>query len=64
MKNNNILFTIIISFVIIKEAFAVKGVDLSTAATVQNFECMKSDGNSFAIMRGYRSYGAVDPNAA
>ena len=34
MKNNNILFTIIISFVIIKEAFAVKGVDLSTAATV------------------------------
>lgn len=44
-------------------AFAATGVDLSTLSTQENFQCMiEQYGISFLIMRGYRSYGAVDPN--
>lgn len=37
------------------------GVDLSSAANT--FSCLKSNGMSFAIVRAYKSYGALDSNA-
>jgi GH25 family lysozyme M1 (1,4-beta-N-acetylmuramidase) len=36
------------------------GVDVS--ALTNTFSCLKSSGYSFAIVRGYRSSGSVDPN--
>jgi GH25 family lysozyme M1 (1,4-beta-N-acetylmuramidase) len=41
-------------------AQATNGVDLSTLTS--QYSCFKSNGQSFAIIRGYCSYGAVDPN--
>jgi hypothetical protein len=41
-------------------AWSTLGVDLSTLCS--QFSCLKGDGKSFAIVRGYLSYGAVDPN--
>ena len=42
--------------------WAFSGVDVSSAVDV--WSCLKSKGYDFAIVRGYQSFGAVDPNAA
>ena len=42
--------------------FAVKGVDYSTRLT-SAISCLVKEGYTFAIPRGYLSYGAIDPNA-
>lgn len=42
----------------IPTAMAVKGIDLS--ASFNNFSCVKNAGYSFAIVRGYKSFGEVD----
>eukprot|EP01106_Pelomyxa_sp_JSP_P018482 TRINITY_DN852_c0_g1_i1.p1 TRINITY_DN852_c0_g1~~TRINITY_DN852_c0_g1_i1.p1 ORF type:complete len:214 (+),score=24.79 TRINITY_DN852_c0_g1_i1:118-759(+) len=39
-----------------------QGVDVSTLYSVSTWSCLKSDGYTFAIPRGYRSVGAVDAN--
>jgi len=41
---------------------AFSGVDVSSY--VDTWNCLKSSGYDFAIIRGYQSFGAVDPNAA
>lgn len=53
----NLLFTLAL-FYTMTPALAVLGVDLS--APFNNFACLKDLGYTFAIPRGYRSYGAVD----
>ena len=40
----------------------VLGVDVSQLFTTSTYQCMKSNGYSFAIIRGYCSYGGVDKN--
>ena len=55
------LLIVLIIFIINRPAIAVIGVDLSQY--FDDFECMANQGMEFAIMRGYRSYGVVDPNA-
>ncbi|CAD8049465.1 unnamed protein product [Paramecium primaurelia] len=42
----------------ISTTLATKGIDLS--ASFNNFSCVKNAGYSFAIVRGYKSYGEVD----
>jgi hypothetical protein len=42
---------------------ATLGVDVSQLFPVSTYQCMKSNGYSFAIIRGYCSYGGVDSNA-
>ena len=42
--------------------FGFSGVDVSSY--VDTWSCIKSHGHEFAIIRGYQSFGAVDPNAA
>ena len=44
-------------------AFATQGVDFSTALSLSTFQCLKSNGMSFAIPRAYKSYGAFDSNS-
>ncbi len=41
---------------------AVLGVDVSQLFTTATYQCMKSSGYTFAILRGYCSYGGVDHN--
>ena len=43
-------------------AFGFSGVDVSSY--VDTWSCLKSNGYEFAIVRGYQSFGAVDPNAS
>lgn len=38
------------------------GVDVSQATSTTGFHCLVNNGFSFAITRGYRSSGSVDPN--
>ena len=39
------------------------GVDVSQLFSVSTYQCMKSNGYTFAILRGYCSYGGHDVNA-
>lgn len=38
------------------------GVDVSQLFSTSTYQCMKSNGYAFAIIRGYCSYGGVDHN--
>ncbi len=42
---------------------AVLGVDVSQLFSTSTYQCMKSSGYTFVILRGYCSYGGVDHNA-
>lgn len=56
MKMSILIISVILAS--IPTAMAVKGVDLS--ASFNNFSCIKNAGYSFAIVRGYKSFGEVD----
>ncbi|GAM23692.1 hypothetical protein SAMD00019534_068670 [Acytostelium subglobosum LB1] len=55
---------IILSLVIVQTAVVLssKGVDISAGSTVDEFKCLKSDGHSWVVVRGYESLGRVDTN--
>jgi hypothetical protein len=37
---------------------------MSTLTTLENLKCLRSNYSAnFLVMRAYRSYGAIDPNA-
>lgn len=44
-------------------AHCVLGVDVSQLFSTSTYQCMKSNGYEFNILRGYCSYGGVDHNA-
>mmetsp|Transcript_30474 Transcript_30474/g.85303 ORF Transcript_30474/g.85303 Transcript_30474/m.85303 type:complete len:216 (-) Transcript_30474:86-733(-) len=44
------------------QTVATYGVDISQAVSSSSFSCMVGEGFIFAIPRGYRSNGSVDPN--
>lgn len=48
--------------VLLPLTLAFSGIDVS--AYVDTWSCIKSSGYDFAIIRGYQSFGVVDPNAA
>jgi GH25 family lysozyme M1 (1,4-beta-N-acetylmuramidase) len=43
--------------------FAINGIDISQATSTSTFTCLKNLGNTFAIIRAYRSTGSLDANA-
>ena len=45
-------------------AIATNGIDVSQATSTATFTCLKNLGNSFAIIRAYRSTGSLDPSAS
>lgn len=57
------MFLLVIFMVSIPYAECVLGVDVSQLFSTSTYQCMKSNGYSFAIIRAYRSYGALDPDA-
>mmetsp|Transcript_5485 Transcript_5485/g.5440 ORF Transcript_5485/g.5440 Transcript_5485/m.5440 type:complete len:211 (+) Transcript_5485:18-650(+) len=46
----------------ISAVYAVLGVDISDYISSDAFHCMAQNGYSFAVARGYCSFGGVDPN--
>jgi hypothetical protein len=57
-----ILVLSLILCALIPHATCTLGVDVSQLFSTATYQCMKSNGYSFAIIRGYCSYGGVDAN--
>ena len=56
------LKTLVLSAVVLC-VLATKGVDVSQPFSTSTYQCMKNNGVSFSIIRGYCSYGGVDSHA-
>ncbi len=63
-KIEMLAFFLLVSLATVCSALNYRGVDVSQPASVSAFQCLKSDGYSFAVVRAYQSSGHVDPNAA
>jgi len=57
MKSILILLAIVWS-----PALCTLGVDVSQLFSTSTYQCMKNNGYSFAIIRGYCSFGGNDPH--
>ncbi len=49
--------------ILVAQVYAFQGVDVSQLFSTATYQCMKTNGMGFAIIRGYCSYGGVDHNA-
>jgi len=58
----NLLLIGLLSLIII-QTLAVNGVDIANPMSATTFTCLKNQGNTFAIVRAFRSTGVLDPNA-
>jgi hypothetical protein len=58
--NKILLCTVAALFVV--QTFAVSGIDIANPTSAATFTCLKNQGNTFAIVRAYRSTGTLDPN--
>lgn len=59
---NKLVGAIILALFIV-QTLSVIGIDIATATSAATFTCLKNAGNSFAIIRAYRSGGSLDANA-
>jgi len=57
------IFVGVLFLVFVPLVGATLGVDVSQLFPVSTYQCMKSSGYTFAIIRGYCSYGGPDQNA-
>jgi hypothetical protein len=57
------LFSYLIIALFISQTVSVNGVDIANPISASAFTCLKNAGNTFAIVRAYRSTGSLDPNA-
>ena len=57
------LFVVLSCYFFISSVAAINGVDLYAATSISTFTCLKNSGNSFAIIRAFRSTGVLDTNA-
>lgn len=48
---------------LIAVGLSVNGIDIANPTSAATFTCLKNAGNSFAIVRAYRSPGSLDTNA-
>jgi len=48
---------------LLQSSNCVFGVDLAGTFSTSTFTCLKNAGNSFAIVRAFHSYGAIDTTA-
>ncbi len=53
---------VLIALLLVLPALCAHGVDVSQLFTTSTYTCMKNEGFTFAIPRGYQSFGAVDPH--
>jgi hypothetical protein len=57
------LIKVIIGLLLVSFSQCTFGVDVSQLFSAQNFTCMKNQGITFAIARGFYSTGSLDHNA-
>ena len=57
------LFAVILAIALLRSANCVLGVDVSQPFSTSTYQCMKSNGYAFAIIRGYCSFGGIDTHA-
>ena len=57
------LFAVVACQCLIFSIWAINGVDLYSPTSITTFTCLRNNGNSFAIIRAFRSTGAFDNNA-
>lgn len=57
------MLKVVLLTTLLLSVFAVKGVDISQPFATSVFSCMKNNGVTFAIPRGYCSYGGYDSHA-
>ena len=53
----------LLTLLLIAPSLCVLGVDVSQLFSSSTYQCMKTAGYQFVILRGYCSYGGVDSNA-
>ncbi|CAM6002220.1 unnamed protein product [Sphagnum balticum] len=44
------------------DTLCANGIDVASAVSTTTFNCLKTNGNTFVIVRAYRSTGAIDAN--
>lgn len=54
---------ILIVIQLAQHSFCALGVDVSQLFSHENYTCMKNSGISFAVVRGYCSFGGIDTHA-
>lgn len=59
---NKITFALLL-FTFFYVAHSVSGIDVATLITASTFQCFKTSGITFVIVRAYRSTGVLDTNA-
>ena len=59
----NTLNKLVLLAALVFTVLSVKGVDVSQPYSTATYQCMKNNGVSFVIIRGYCSYGGVDSHA-
>jgi hypothetical protein len=57
------MLKVLLLAIFLVSVFAVKGVDISQPFSASTFTCMKNNGVTFAIPRGYCSFGGYDTHA-
>jgi len=53
---------VILASLLLACTFCLLGVDVSQLYPTSAYTCIKNNGYSFLVIRGYCSYGGVDPN--
>ena len=53
---------LLLAVLLVVPTISVLGVDVSQLFSTSTYQCMKNNGYTFAIIRGYCSYGGVDAN--
>lgn len=59
---NKLLVPFLSAFLLV-QALSVNGIDIANPTSAATFTCLKNAGNTFAIVRAYRSSGTLDTNA-
>jgi hypothetical protein len=58
----NILILAVLVCALVFSTNCTLGVDVSQLFSTSTYQCMKSNGFSFAVIRGYHSSGTIDTN--
>ena len=57
------LLAIVLFHCLVILAMSANGIDLYSPTSISTFTCLKNSGNSYAIIRAFRSSGIFDTNA-
>lgn len=58
-----LIFSLALICSLVLAVLAANGIDIANPTATSTFTCLKNNGNTFAIIRGFRSSGILDTNA-